>query len=101
MEFGEIYSLTKQPFYLRPGQPIWEYKMWNFQDFLPPRFNVKSILVILKPQKQPFQGCRILGSGGARAPPVFRMLGVWEPSDYTVWKFQNISPAQILREINF
>ena len=29
----------------RPGQPNWEYKMWNYEDFLPLRFYVKSTLV--------------------------------------------------------
>ena len=38
----------------RPGQPNWEYTMWKFRIFLPLRFYVKSVLVILKPQKLPF-----------------------------------------------
>ena len=35
----------------RPGQPNWKYTVWKFQDFPPHRFYVKSIFVILMPQK--------------------------------------------------
>ena len=38
----------------RPGQPIWECTMCRFQDFLPARFYVKSILVILNLKNLPF-----------------------------------------------
>ena len=35
----------------RPWQLNWENTMWKLQDFLPFRFYLKLILVILKPQK--------------------------------------------------
>ena len=38
----------------RPGQPIWEYTMWNFQDSSTAQILREINLDILKPQKLPF-----------------------------------------------